>query len=187
MSPRQAGLPQSSQPPSRGGFHTFVFGRNPRRTAIRIVILVVTCFVLVNYVLIPIRVDGISMQPTYRDRSINLANRLAYLWHEPRRGDVVSIRFNPEADASEPVPHLMLMKRIISLPGETVQFIDGRVMIDGNVLVEPYEKTTCDWNSPPVKLGSSEYFVVGDNRTMPEEDHQHGVAQRRQIVGRLLW
>ena len=68
------------------------------------------------------------------------------------------------------------MKRIVGLPGETVAFVDGRVLINGEVLDEPYEKSSCDWNLPPVKLGPDEYFVVGDNRTMPWADHTFGEA-----------
>ena len=78
------------------------------------------------------------------------------------------------------------MKRIIGLPGETVAFENGRVLINGEVLDEPYEKSPCDWNCPPVKLGPDEYYVVGDNRTMPQELHTHGGTPRYRIVGKVL-
>ena len=155
-----------------------VIGRNPKATLVRIVVLVVTSFVVFRFILLPIRVEGISMLPTYTDRSWNLVNRLAYLRHEPQRGDVVSIRLAG--------PHVMYMKRIIGLPGETVAFANGRVLINGEVLDEPYEKLRCDWNCPPVKLGFDEYFVVGDNRTMPPELHKHGGTPRSRIIGKLL-
>ena len=58
-------------------------------TLLRIVVLVVTCFVVFRFVLLPIRVDGGSMLPTYKEHGINVINRVAYLFHEPRRGDVV--------------------------------------------------------------------------------------------------
>jgi signal peptidase I len=80
----------------------------------------------------------------------------------------------------------MYMKRIIGLPGETVAFAGGRVLINGEVLDEPYEKTPCDWNCPPVKLGPDEYFVVGDNRTMPSENHVFGKAGRDRIIGKAF-
>ena len=155
-----------------------VIGRNPRVTLVRVAVLIVTCFVVFKFILLPARIEGISMLPTYQDRSVNFVNRLAYRWHEPRRGDVVGIRLAG--------PHVMYMKRIIGLPGETVAFAGGRVLINGEVLDEPYEKTPCDWNCPPVKLGPDEYFVVGDNRTMPWEDHVFGRAQRSQIVGKAI-
>jgi len=153
-------------------------GRHPKATLVRIAVLVVTSFVVFKFILLPIRVEGISMWPTYRDRSWNFVNRLAYLRHEPQRGDVVSIRLAG--------PHVMYLKRIIGLPGETVAFANGRVLINGEKLNEPYEKSPCDWNSPPVVLGPKEYYVVGDNRTMPPELHKHGEIMRSRIVGKLL-
>jgi len=173
-----------------------VIGRNPKRTLVRVMVLIITCCVVFKFILLPIRVEGISMLPTYPDRSVNVVNRLAYLRHEPQRGDVVSIRFDrgdtntlaavPPAGTWLKTPHVMLLKRIIGLPGETVAFDHGRVLINGEVLDEPYEKTPCDWNRPPVKVGPGEYFVVGDNRTMPWEGHMFGRAQRRQIIGKVI-
>jgi signal peptidase I len=154
-------------------------GRNPKRTLLRILILVVVCFLLFHFALLPAQVDGISMAPTYKNRSINLINQLAYLWHQPRRGDVVAVR----AWAGK---HMMLMKRIIGLPGETVSFNDGRVFINGNPLDEPYEKGPCDWTLSPVKLGPNEYFIVGDNRSMRWQDHYFGKVDRDRIVGKML-
>jgi signal peptidase I len=155
-----------------------VIGHNPKVTLMRVAVLIVMSYVVFGFILLPARIEGISMLPTYQDRSVNFVNRLAYRWHEPRRGDVVGIRLAG--------PHVMYMKRIIGLPGETVAFVDGRVVINGVVLDEPYEQTPCDWNCPPVKLGPDEYFVVGDNRTMPSENHMFGKAGRDRIVGKAI-
>ena len=169
-------------PTSRSRFPRWLrivlIGRNPKITLVRIIVLVVTCVVVFRYVLLCVRTEGISMSPTYRDHSVHLVNRLAYLRHEPQRGDVVSIRLAG--------PHVMYMKRIIGLPGETIAFVKGRVLINGEVLNEPYEKRACDWNLPPEKLGPNEYYVVGDNRTMPREYHVQGKASRDRIFGKLL-
>lgn len=155
-------------------------GRNPQTTLVRIIVLVVLCFVLFfsGRVLLPVKVDGISMLPTYKSGSVNFSNRLAYWWHEPQRGDVVTVRYAGE--------HLMLLKRIIGLPGETVAFDHGTVLINGQPLVEPYEKNPGDWTLPPRTLGPDEYFIVGDNRTMPPQDHKFGVVERFRIVGKVL-
>jgi signal peptidase I len=155
-----------------------VIGRNPRMTLVRVAVLIVASFVVFKYVLLPIRVEGISMLPTYQDRSVNFVNRLAYLRHEPQRGDVISIRLAGL--------HRMYLKRIIGLPGETVAFEKGRVLINGEALEEPYEKLHCDWDREPVTLGPDEYFVVGDNRTMPWQGHRMGKVDREHIVGKAL-
>lgn len=158
-----------------------VFGRHPKLTLARIAAVVVISLLISKYVLLGIRVTGISMLPTYKDRSINLVNRLAYLWHSPRRGDVVSIRFAEGSNV-----RLTYLKRVIGLPGETVAFVNGRVLINGEPLDEPYLKSPCDWDSDPVKLKSDECYVVGDNRTMPVEDHWHGKVRLHRIVGKVL-
>ncbi len=155
-----------------------VIGRNPKVTLARAVVLAILCFVVFKFVLLHIRVEGISMLPTYQDGSAHFVNRIAYLWHEPRRGDVVGIRLAGY--------HLMYLKRIIGLPGETVAFVNGQVLINDQVLDEPYEKLSCDWNLPPEKLGPDEYFVVGDNRTMPPENHTFGKVERDRIVGKTI-
>ena len=152
-------------------------GRRPRNTLIRVAILVTACLVIFNFVLLPIQVRGISMLPTYRDGGVHFVNRLAYRWREPRRGDIVGIRLAGI--------HLMYLKRIVGLPGETIEFQNGRVFINGKLLAEPYEKWKCDWTLPPEKLGANEYYVVGDNRTMLPEDHMKGKVERERIVGKV--
>jgi len=163
-----------------------LFGRNPKVTLLRAAVWVAVCVFVFRILLVHVRVDGISMLPTCPDQSVYWVNRLAYVWHGPQRGDVVAIRFIQADDSIsrlEP-PHIMLLKRIIGLPGETVAFVNGRVLINGEILDEPYEKLGCDWNAAPVTLGADQYYVVGDNRSMPWEDHTHGKCERKRIVGK---
>jgi signal peptidase I len=159
-------------------------GRHPKTTLIRAAVLAVVCVVVFKSVLLPVRVEGISMTPAYADHSVHFVNRLAYLGHEPGRGDVVGIRLTPPDGWS--APHIMFLKRVIGLPGEEISFVDGRVLVNGRTLEEPYEKGPCNWNAPPVMLGPDEYFVVGDNRSMPKELHTFGKAERSRIVGKAL-
>jgi signal peptidase I len=60
------------------------------------------------------------------------------------------------------------------------------VLVNGRILDEPYEKGPCGWDAEPVTLGPGEYFVVGDNRTMPKEQHTFGKAERNRIVGKAV-
>ena len=73
------------------------------------------------------------MLPTYHDGQINFLNRLAYLRHEPQRGDVVGIRYSGDS--------ILLLKRIVGLPGEEVSFDEGKLFINGKPLEEPYVKS----------------------------------------------
>ena len=161
-----------------------LIGRRPKATFWRILALVSVTVVTFKFALLPIRVDGISMEPTYHNRQVNCVNRLAYLRCEPQRGDVVAIRFaRPERFSA---PSQMLMKRIIGLPGERVGFHAGHVYINGELLVEPYLKYSCDWEHEPIQCGPDQYYVVGDNRSMPFEYHMQGRAGRDHIIGKVL-
>jgi signal peptidase I len=159
-------------------------GRRPKTTLIRIAVLIVLCVVTFKFVLLPIRVDGISMQPTFHTGQINCVNRLAYLRHEPQRGDIVSVRLSEPGGLAN--PSVLYMKRIIGLPGETVAFHGGQVFINGQPLDEPYVKFPCDWEHEPIVCGPDQYYVVGDNRSMPFNYHTQGRAERDRIVGKLL-
>jgi signal peptidase I len=180
MTEAQSGAGQGSR------LRILAVGRNPKRTLARAAVLAVVCVVVFKFVLLPVRVEGISMTPTYSDHSVNFLNRLSYLWHGPQRGDVVGIRLNLPPTNRWAAPHIMYLKRIIGLPGETIRFVNGHVRVNGQTLDEPYEKRPCDWNTAPVTLGPDEYFFVGDNRTMPKEEHTFGKAERSRIVGKAL-
>jgi signal peptidase I len=171
---------QDANPPSQkpGWLRIVLIGRRPKTTLVRIIVLIVVCFVTFKFILLPIRVEGISMLPTYRDRQVNCVNRLSYWHHEPRRGDVVSVRLAGT--------RAMLMKRIIGLPGESVSFHGGHAYVNGRLLDEPYVKYSSDWETGPILCGPDQYYVVGDNRSMPFELHTQGRATRDRIVGKLL-
>jgi signal peptidase I len=155
-----------------------LIGRRPRYTVLRIAVIVAVVFLTARYLVWPLRVQGPSMAPTYRENGINFLNRLSYVFHEPRRGDIVAIRLAGRS--------VMFMKRVVGLPGETVEFIDGQLYVDGQPLPEPYVQFPCRWNRRPRKLDLNEYFVVGDNRSMHIDDHEHGAAKRERILGKVL-
>jgi signal peptidase I len=76
----------------------------------------------------------------------------------------------------------------VGLPGETVEFVNGKLVINGRPVDEPYVKNECTWNFRPSHwhLGDDEYYVVGDNRAMAHEDHKQGSAKRERIVGKVM-
>ena len=145
----------------------------------RVLLLIVASIGIFGWVLIPVRTDGISMEPTYESGRINLVNRLAYLSSSPARGDVVAIRLAGL--------HVLYIKRIIALPGERISFHSGEVRIDGVPLTEPYVHFRRGWELPEVRLGPAEYCVVGDNRGMYAADHTFGRVDAVRIVGRVVF
>ena len=163
-------------------FHwwTPVIGRNPKITAIRAVSLVVVCFVVFRFVALPVRVRGVSMEPTYRNGGVNLINRLSFKRSKPMRGDVVGVKFTGES--------VQLLKRIVALPGERFSIRNGVVQIDGTPLEESYTTVNERWTTRTEReLGSFEYVVIGDNRTMDMNLHTWGVVDRSRIVGKAVF
>ena len=156
-----------------------VFGSHPRRTAVRILVLAAISFVTFRWVLIPVRTQGISMQPTYEPGALKFVNRLAFAQHPPSRGDVVAIRLAG--------PHVVYVKRIIALPRERVEIVQGQVLINGAPLVEPYVRNRRPWDVPEVTLTASEYYVIGDNRGMRASDHDFGRVDAARILGRIVF
>ena len=156
-----------------------ILGSNPRVTLLRTAVLVVTAVFVFGYLLLPVRLQGISMLPTYGDGMLNFANRAAFWWCEPARGDVVAIRMAG--------PRVLYVKRIVGLPRERVEIAMGVVIVDGVPLVEPTVVYKAPWNLPAFTLGSDEYLVIGDNRVMAMENHDFGRAARDRIVGKMLF
>jgi signal peptidase I len=156
-----------------------IFGRDPRRTAVRIGVLATVSFVVFGWVLTPIRVRGISMEPTYSDGALNLVNRVVFRIRSPARGDVIAIRLAG--------PSILYVKRIIALPSERVAIVGGTVEVNGVPLVESYVRTRQAWDVPEVTVGPREYFVIGDNRGMRVGDHDFGRVDARRILGKLVF
>lgn len=156
-----------------------LFGKNPRTTLIRATSLIAIAFVVFRFVLLPVRLQGVSMLPTYSEGAINFANRAAFWFRDPVRGDVVAIRMAG--------PSVVYIKRIVGLPGERLAIVMGTVMVNDEPLLEPTVLYRIPWNLDAFTLGPDEYFVVGDNRSMKIEHHDLGRASRDRIVGKLLF
>jgi signal peptidase I len=157
----------------------WIAGANPRRTAVRVAILVAVAYLVFGYVLLPVRGSGPSMRPTIDSGDLIFINRLTYRFREPRRGDVVAVRMAGQS--------VVYVKRLLALPGERVTIEAGAVAINGEVLSEPYARRRDDWRLPEARMGSDEYFLVGDNRSMPMHLHDMGTVPRARLIGPLAF
>lgn len=155
-------------------------GRNPRVTAVRLLLTALLVLAYFRWMALPIQVTGVSMEPTYKDGQKTSINRISLRLHPPVRGDILAIRTTGL--------HNLLLKRVIALPGERVHISRGRVYINGEMLEEPYVVKRAPWNWPRDKedelIGPDEFLVIGDNRGMPQDRHEFGVARRERLVGR---
>lgn len=126
-------------------------------------------------------IDGSSMESNFHTGQIVLVNKIAFLTSEPRRGDVVVLRF-----PGDPV-HSKYIKRIVALPGEKVEIKNGAIYINGGILKEAYlgsEAYTPTDNIKVKVLGASEYFLTGDNRTGSSDSRIWGPARKEDLIGR---
>src|ERR1051325_189423 len=108
--------------------------------------LAFVCYAFFTWVLWPVKVVGDSMLPNYHTGDRYFLNKLAYVSQNPKRGDVIGLRtFTGE----------VYIKRIVGLPGETIDFTNGCVLINHQRLIEPYVNTVVPWtNAPTGRLGS---------------------------------
>ncbi|WP_312091327.1 signal peptidase I [Aminipila sp.] len=128
----------------------------------------------------PVIVSGESMVPTLQDHDLLLLSRQAYLLEEPKTGDIIV------CDTSEE----RLIKRIIAVPGDKVEIINGAVMVNGMVLDEPYIKEAgISGNYPELIIPEGYYYVLGDNREISKDSRYEvvGNVSKEKIVGKAVF
>ena len=139
-----------------------------------------------NYVAYQTPVEGESMEPTLTDGDSVVIQRLSYYFTDPKRYDVVVFPVNYDSGSTEKTYYI---KRVIGLPGETVQIIDGSVYINNEKLTDDkYSSTTINEAGiaeNPLVLGENQYFVMGDNRNMSTDSRNSyvGLVNKNDIVG----
>ena len=152
--------------------------------AVEILILCMAAVFLVLAFGERVSVAGDSMNPVLKNGDIVLINRLAYGIKSPSRGDVVAFQPNGDEDA-----HYQI-KRIVGLPGETVQITDGSVYIDGEQVTDHVYVIGIDYAGlaeEPLELGKDEYFVMGDNASASDDSRtpEIGNVSRDDIYGKV--
>lgn len=143
-----------------------LWGKHPKWMVFRLLLLIAASAIVFKVILLPVRITGKSMEPTCHDGQLGLINSLAYVWHPPRRGDIVGFRLDNEKQ--------IIIKRVIGLPGEQIAFHTGTVLINGEKLSEPYLTGQGAWEWPEETLGRNTYFVSGDNRIITQEFRVEG-------------
>ncbi len=145
---------------------------------VRLAVVTLVGYLVFGHVLIPLRIQGKSMEPTYHDGSFTFCWRLQHLFAQQKRFDVVAVRFSGTG--------VMLLKRIVALQGETVEFREGFLYVNGTPLEEPYVEHRSDWNLPGRTVGPGHVYVVGDNRGTPMAHHRFGEVSLKRIAGGVI-
>lgn len=149
-----------------------------KKRLLRIFCISLGAYLVFSYVLLPLRIEGHSMEPAYTDGGFSFCLRLQYLFSKPKRGDVVAIRFAGK--------RVVLLKRVVALAGDTVEFQDGVLQVNNQRISEPYVRFNSGWNLPPRQVAPGKVYVVGDNRGVPMEQHHFGQVSTQRILGRVL-
>lgn len=155
--------------------------------SISIYLLLVFCaaYLIVTYVGQRTQVSGSSMETTLSDGDHLIVDKISYRFNDPERFDIIVFPFQYDMDT-------YYIKRIIGMPGETVQIdADGNIYIDGEILEETYGREVIQnagRAADPIRLGDDEYFVMGDNRNNSSDsrDPSVGNIHRRDIIGRAF-
>lgn len=155
---------------------------NLLREIIETILLIVIVYTLFNLASVRFYIEGPSMQPNFWEGQYLVVSRVNYMFGNPERGDVVV--FDPPGDAG---PEPLLIKRLVGLPGETIELRSGTLYIDGVPYTEPYIKEPCtarcegSWT-----LGANEFFFMGDNRNNSRDSRVFGVVTRDRIIGEVV-
>lgn len=145
------------------------------------IVLAIT-FLIITFIGQRTHVSGESMENTLDDGDQLIVDKLTYRFHDPERFDIIVFPFRYKDNT-------YYIKRIIGLPGETVQIADGEIYINGEVLEESYGREVMQdagLAAEPITLGDDEYFVLGDNRNYSSDSRDPSVAliHRKEIIGR---
>ena len=153
-------------------------------SSIYILVVLLLTFLIVKYVAVRTEVIGPSMEPTLYNEDNLIVQKFTYHFTDPERFDVVVFPFKHGE-------RTYYIKRVIGLPGETVQVKDGEVYINGELLGETYGLEQIEEGKEgiaidPITLGKDEYFVLGDNRNHSSDsrDPSVGILTKDDLIGR---
>jgi len=141
--------------------------------------LILFFLILKTYIIQPFRSIGISMEPTIEDEKIVFVNKIVYRFRKPKIGEIIVFRTTEN-------PPLYFLKRIVATEGETIEFKNGEIFLNGKILEEPYVIYRSNWNIPAIKVKKDCVFVVGDNRGMSASEHLFTQVAIKNIIGRVI-
>ena len=156
-----------------------------------IVSIIIIVKLIQAFLVQPFIVDGGSMLPTYHNQEFLLVDKLTYLIDKPKRGDVMI--FKLYENNNNPYEGKYLIKRVIGLPGETVDVQNGVTTIfnkdnpDGFIIDEPYVSYKDPRTSTHITLDDHHYFVMGDNRAQSYDSRAWGALDANNVKGQVLF
>lgn len=147
------------------------------RETLETVVLAVLIFLVIRSLVQNYRIEGQSMEPNFHHGQYLLVNKLAYRLGEYKRGDVIVFHYpnNPAQD---------YIKRVIGLPGDTVEFRDGNLFVNGVTVDEPYDQVPIARNIPAQTVAPGFLYVLGDNRPASSDTRTWGQLSQEFVIGK---
>ncbi len=141
------------------------------------IIVIIVVLLIKAYIVSPVKVNGTSMDPTLHDKDIMLLSKISYRVHGIKRFDIIVIREGNE----------FIIKRVIGLPGEKVEYKNNKLYIDGKYIKEKFKhKKTRDFKSIK-KVPEGMYYVLGDNRSNSIDSRVLGFIPVQDILGHATY
>lgn len=150
-----------------------------------IIVVCILAWMLVSFFGQRVSNAGDSMSPVLKNGDVVLINRIVYDARKPKRGEIIAFRPNGNENAH------YCIKRVVGLPGETIQIKDGKVYIDGKVQKKNIYTSDLDFAGIAEKkltLGETEYFVLGDNSAGSDDSRLADIGNvKREDIGGKVW
>ncbi len=162
-----------------------IISRNAKKVGL-LVFEVVKVILISLAIILPVRmfliqpfyVEGASMEPSFYNKEYLIINEITYRFNEPQRGEVIVFKYPKN-------PRNYYIKRVVALPGETVEVIDGKVYVNNEKIEEEYIEDFSSDNKGAVVLAEDEYFVLGDNRNNSYDSRRFGPLKEKFIIGKV--
>lgn len=182
------GTPGAAVAPRRRSANNDASVRNMVEWLAVIVVAVLFAVLIKTFVVQAFKIPSASMEPTLMIGDRVVVNKLSYRAHQVNRGDVIVFKRPPLAPSGANEPE-QLIKRVIGLPGDSVQAKDGQVYINGKRLLEPYlpqGTETLDMDNP-VEVPPGKLWVMGDNRMHSGDSRYFGTIDENTVIGRAFF
>ena len=145
------------------------------------IIIILIVMLIRSFIITPVVVDGSSMEPNLYENEVLLLSKISYRLSDIKRFDIIVINTND-----------LIIKRVIGLPGDYVEYIDNNLYINHELVIENYEhKITNDFTLEDIcncnVIPQDNYLVLGDNRTVSKDSRSIGLINKSQIVGKAFF
>ena len=143
----------------------------------------VIAFIIITFIGQVTVVQGASMESTLHNNERLIANKIGYRFESPKRGEIII--FRPPLDTKR-----NYIKRVIGIPGDKIQIVEGKIYLNDKVLKESYIEFNSYENMPNLVVPENSYFVLGDNRPNSSDSRYWGFVPRKNVVGKawvIFW